>query len=433
MIKKLIQFKLKFWSKLVLKKYKPEAISISGSVGKTSTKEAVYAVLSKKFKVRRSTKNYNNEIGVPLTILGTDSPGNSLVGWIRLGIKIIKLLIKTDVDYPKLMILELGIDKPGDMDYLNSFIRSTVGIITLIGPVHIEYFGSIEKIQEEKGKLIKGLPKSGTAILNYDNEQTRQMANSSSAKVFTFGFHEKATVRAEEVVFSFEKNDTGNNLRGISFKLGYGGSFVPVLLPKVVGYNSIYAALAGAACGIAYGMNLVEISEALRDFDSPKGRMNLISGIKNTLIVDDTYNASPQSMRAAIEILKRLPKKEGARKYAILGDMLELGAYTEEAHREIGKYLSEIKIDGLVVVGERSRDIARGSRESGMDNDKIFHFPESGEAGKFLKERLNAGDIILIKGSQGMRMERAVKELMSEPEKAENLLVRQEQAWLNKA
>lgn len=429
MFKKLLQLKLKFWSKLILRKYQPQIIGITGSVGKTSTKEAIYTVLKKKANVRRSIKNYNNEIGVPLTILGLDSPGRSLIGWVILGFKVMKLYLNTDQSYPKVLVLEMGVDKPGDMEYLCSFVKASIGVVTMIGPVHLEYFGTLDKIQIEKGILIKNLPKTGTAILNYDNEQARQLAGQSVAKVITYGFHEKAMVRAEEVIFSFENFTAGGNLRGVSFKLGYNGSYVPVLLPNVVGYNAIYAALAGAAAGVAQGMNLVEIADALHLYEAPKGRMNIIAGIKNTVIIDDTYNASPQAMMAAIEILKRLPSPDGTNKFAVLGDMLELGSYTEEAHREVGRYLVECRINHLIVVGERSRDIARAAKEAGMDKDKIYHFPAAVEAGKFLQERISQGDIILVKGSQGVRMEKTVKEIMAEPLRSKNLLVRQGPEW----
>ncbi len=427
---------------MILAKYKPDVVGITGSVGKTSAKEAIYTVLSSKFRVRRNVGNYNNEIGVPLTIIGLNSPGRSIIGWIVVFWQALKLILVKDKNYPEVLVLEMGVDRPGDMKYLNSMVKCRVGVVTLIGPVHLEFFNTIDKIQKEKGALIKKLPKSGWAILNYDNEKTRQISEMSKAKILTYGFSEKAKVRAQEVIFSFAKNTNLSerksnlvniaNLTGISFKLSYNGSFVPVLLPRVVGYGAVYAALAGAAIGLAYNFNLVEISESLHKFESPRGRMNLINGIKHTLIVDDTYNSSPQSSLAALEIIERIPLTKGARKFAVLGDMLELGSYSEQGHREVGKRVFKSGINKLIVVGERSRDIARGAEDVGMLRDNIFHFATSDKAGKFIQERIREKDLILIKGSQGMRMEKVVEEIMAEPLRAKELLVRQDKQWVNR-
>lgn len=425
-MKKLIQLKLKIAAKIILAKYKPKVIGITGSIGKTSAKEAVYAVLKDKFNVKRSVKNYNNEIGLPLTVIGVDSPGRSLIGWILVFLKASKLIFFKDKNYPKVLILEMGVDHPGDMDYLLKIVKPDIGIITFVGSVHLEYFASKEKLRQEKAKLIKNIKKFGYAIINYDNEDSRKSINESRAKVITYGLYEKANLRAREIRFSFEKISE-NFLQGINFKIIYDGAATPVLLPNVLGVNAVYAALAGVSAGIALGMNMVEISQSLRNFVSPKGRTSIIKGIKNTIIIDDTYNSEPQSAIAALEILKRIPAKN--RKIAVLGDMLELGKYSEKGHREVGKYLFKARIDKLILVGERSRDIGRGAVAAGMLKDNIFHFPKSDDAKIFVQDRLREGDLILIKGSQGVRMEKIVKEIMAEPLRAEELLVRQGNEW----
>ncbi len=206
---------------------------------------------------------------------------------------------------------------------------------------------------------------------------------------------------------------------------------MPIFLPNIFGKAAIYAVLAGACVGIIYKMNLVEISQALKYYQAAKGRMNLISGIKDTLILDDSYNASPQSTIVALEALNDVPLVEKSVKYAVLGDMLELGSYSEEGHREVGRKVVALAINKLIVVGERSRDIARGALAAGMAKDDIFHFNTAEEAGKFIQDRINQNDIILVKGSQGIRMEKIVKEIMAEPMRAEELLVRQDELWTN--
>lgn len=428
-MRKLIQLKLKILAKLILAKYKPRMIGITGSVGKTSTKEAVYTVLKTKFSVRRNLKNYNNEIGLPLTIIGSDSPGKSIFGWAGVFAKALGLILFRDKNYPKILILEMGVDRPGDMKYLMNIAKCDIGIVTLISHSHEEYFNDIKEIQKEKGRLIENLKPGGWAILNFDDEPTKELAKKSKVKVLAYGFKEGAVVRAQELVFSFEKTKDIKNLLGISFKLNYNGSFVPVLLPKVIGYNSIYAALAAAAAGITFEMNLVEVSKALREFDSPNGRMNLVGGIKHTLIIDDTYNSSPTSTMSALDIVGKIPLAKPARKFAVLGDMLELGSYSEEGHREVGRYVSKSGLNKLIVVGERARDIARGAQEAGMLRDNIFEYTDIAEAGRFIQQRIQPGDILLIKGSQGMRLEKIVKEIMAEPLRAKELLVRQEEEW----
>ncbi|MEA3463887.1 MAG: UDP-N-acetylmuramoyl-tripeptide--D-alanyl-D-alanine ligase [Patescibacteria group bacterium] len=440
-MKKLIQLQLKILAKMILAKYKPDVIGITGSVGKTSAKEAIWTVLASKFNARRNVKNYNNEIGVPLTIINADSPGKSMIGWMIVFFKALKLILLKDKDYPKILVLEMGVDRPGDMKYLNSIVKCKVGVVITVGPVHLEFFGSINNVQKEKAALVKNLAKSGWAVLNYDDDKVMQMQKNIQAKILTYGFNEKADVRAQELIFSFDtgmnSNESGtnktnaNNLAGINFKLSYQGSAVPVLLPKVIGQAVVYAALAGAAVGIAYGLNLVEIAYALRRFKSPCGRMNLIAGIKNTLIIDDTYNSSPQSSISALDVVSKISLPESARRFAVLGDMLELGSISEQAHRQIGQQVVKLKINKLVVVGERARDIARGAEQAGMLADHIFHFAQAEQAGKFIQKRINESDLILIKGSQGVRMEKIVKEIMAEPLRAKELLVRQDEQWLS--
>ncbi len=431
-MKKIIELKLKIAAKLILKKYRPKVVGVTGSVGKTSAKEAIYTVLKNKFRVRRSEKNYNNEIGVPLAIIGEKSPGRSILGWLKLGIKILKLLIIKDPEYPEILILEMGVDRPGDMDYLNKIVKCDVGVITMIGPSHIEFFHTLDKIKQEKGKLIKNLDKSGWAILNYDNEKTREIKNLSQAKVITYGLDAKAKIRADSIRFSFANAGESGELKGISFKLGLDGSHVPVFLPEVAGRTAVYAALAGSAVAAAFGINLLEIAKQLRELKSPKGRMNIIAGIKHSLIIDDTYNSSPQSCLAALEIVKLVPVAPGGRRFAVLGDMLELGSYTEAGHRQVGEYIVRSNIDKLITVGERSRDIGRGAEAGGMKKDNIFHFPDADSAGRFVQERIRENDLLLIKGSQGMRMEKIVKEIMADPLHAKDLLVRQDEEWESK-
>ena len=424
-MKKIVQTILRFFAKQVLKKYQPEIIGITDSVGKTSTKEAVFSVLANKFEVRENIKNYNNEIGLPLSILGLESGKKSVFKWLAVSLKALKLILVKDKDYPKILVLEMGADHPGDIKYLVDFVPCKVGIVTRVAPVHIEFFENLDAIAKEKGILIKHLTEDGLAVLNFDDERVKKMKGRTKAKVLSFGFNEGADVRATEAVLSGQ----GADLKGMSFKLLYQGNAVPVFLPGVLGNHQIYAALAAAAVGIYYKLNLIDIIEALKNYQSPRGRMNLIKGIKDSLIIDDTYNASPDATIAALETLSKIRLSEESRKFAVLSDMLELGEYTEEGHYNVGKRAAELRIDYLVTVGERAKNIAKGALENGLSEDQIFSFSNTEEAGKFLQEKLGESDLLLVKGSQGMRMEKVVKELMTEPLKACDLLVRQDPEW----
>ncbi len=431
-MKKIIQWKLKILAKIILAKYKPKIVGITGSVGKTSAREAVYAVLSSKFNVRRSAENYNNEIGVPLTIIGDDLVAEySLLNWLKVFIRAWRLILIKDKNYPKILVLEMGVDRPGDMKYLNNIVKCKVGIVTMVGPVHIEFFGSLSKIKKEKSELIRSLGSAGWAILNYDNPESRSIKEISRSRVLTYGLNEKAMVRALELKYNFantkelKKHKDLKKIFGLNFKLAYSGSFVPIFLKGVIGHNAVYAALAGASAGIAFGLNLVDISKSLNKFCTPPGRMNLLLGVKHSLLIDDTYNSSPQAVKSSLEILAKIPISESNRRFAVLGDMLELGRESVREHNKIGKYCAKLKIDKLITVGERSRDIGRGARDSGLVYDNIFHFSDSKTAGKFLQDRLRSGDVVLIKGSRGMKMEKIVKEVMADPLYASKFLVGQ--------
>lgn len=430
MLRKILQFKLKFISKLILKKYRPIIIGITGSIGKTSAKEAIYLLLKDQRVTRMSSKNYNNELGLPLTIIGAGSAGQNLMAWCWLFFRAVKLILIKDKNYPRVLILEMGADRPGDIAYLTAIAPPTIGVVTGVNYTHLEYFGSLAGIKKEKQVLIENITSQqnqGLAILNYDNDSTRDMAAVSKVRVLTYGLQAGADLQAQDIVFNFTKGNY--ELSGLNFKLNYKGSVVPVFMPQVMTESALYAALAAAAVGIYFDSNLVEIAQALSNFSLPPGRMNILPGIKHSFIIDDTYNSSPAAALAALDILGRIKIDETAAKYAILGDMLELGTYTEEGHRLVGTKIVESGINRLIAVGPKSQDIIFGATAAGLADDYIWHFDQSEEVGQFLSTKLKAGDVVLVKGSQGMRMEKIVKDIMAEPSRAKELLVRQGSEW----
>jgi len=317
-----------------------------------------------------------------------------------------RVLFQRRSAYPEVLILEYAADRPGDIEYLLEIARPYVGIITTIGeiPVHVEFFSGPEAVGQEKSKLTEALPANGFAVLNFDNETVMRMKEQTRARVITFGFNEGADVK----ISNFENHSEDEKPFGISFKLEYGGSFVPVILKNAFGKAQAYAAAISACVGLIYDLNLVEIVEAiLKNYSPAKGRMNLLRGIKNTHIIDDSYNASPLSMQEALETICELPSK---RKIAVLGDMLELGKYSIEAHEAVGRLVAPI-VDILVTIGPRAKFIAESAKNSGLAENKILTFDTAAEAGIAVQNLMKTGDLILIKASRAVGLEKVVEEI----------------------
>ena len=432
-MKKLLEKHLRFLSKRILKKYKPKIIGITGSVGKTSAKEAIYSILKEKYRVRKNIKNYNNEIGVPLTIIGAETGGKNLFKWLVVCWRAWSLILLKK-QYPEILVLEMGIDRPGDMKYLVSIVKCDFGVVTAIGdnvPVHVEFFKDIDHLVREKRALVESLYNGSMAVLNFDDQQVIQMQEKTRAQIRTFGFQKGASMRAIELNVITRYSEEIEKLEiGLNFKIEYHGNVVPVYLPRVLGEHQVYAALIAALVAMQFDFNLIEVANHLKNFKSPKGRMNLIQGIKHTLIIDDSYNASPPAVLAALKVLAKT--EINGKKWAVLGNMAELGKYTEKGHSLVGQAVVDHRIDYLVTVGAEAKIIADKAEESGMSKDMIYSFSESPEAGKFVQEKIEQGDLILVKGSQSVRTEKIVKEIMAEPLKVKELLVRQDKEWENK-
>jgi UDP-N-acetylmuramoyl-tripeptide--D-alanyl-D-alanine ligase len=403
--KKILKWKIRILAVWTLKRYKPTVIGITGSAGKTSTKEAIFAVLKKEYVCRRNVKNFNNELGLPLTILGDYQESGRFFFWFKVIWQGFWRLIIKNKNYPEVLILEMAADRPGDIKYLASLAKPKIGVITAIGdiPVHVEFYSSPEAVAREKGRLIEALPEDGFAILNFDDERVWELKNKTRAKVLSFGFNKGADVQ----IGNMEHRLENGRPEGIAFKVQYGGSFVPVRLNKTFGKPQAYSAAAAISVGIMFGLHLVEISDALSEYEAPEGRMKLIDGVKKTLILDDSYNASPLSMAASLETLKSLPAK---RRIAILADMLEIGEYAEEAHRNIGKIASEI-VDHLFCIGPRSHFMAESALKAGLDSKKVQVFDTSESAMKMIEKELKQGDLILVKGSHAMELDKVLEEI----------------------
>lgn len=411
-----------------IKRHKPRIVAVTGSMGKTSTRRAIRLVLAYGSLVRTATKNYNNELGVPLSILGIkEPPGKSPLAWLRALTK----QEKPD-DIPKTMVLEYGADHPGDINMLCEIARPDVSVVTGISPVHAEYYASVDDIVKEKSSLVKALEKRGIAVLNADDNRVMSMKEITPAKVVTYGLNghvsaENLTIRTRiddhfdpDEVFALTEAD-----------ILVGGQHAGQLrLPNMLGYGAVMSALAAIAVGIQFDIEPAEAIERLNvHFTPTAGRMRPLAGIKGSLIIDDSYNAAPAAMQHGLDVLAQFePKEQGDRRIAALGQMAELGQYDEEEHRAIGKKVAK-SAHMFIAVGPRMKVAVQAAEEAGMSKEDIHYFDTSEKAGRYLDRTIQSGDIVYVKGSQSSRMEKLVLEAMAQPQRAEVLLVRQEKQW----
>ncbi|MFA6184038.1 MAG: UDP-N-acetylmuramoyl-tripeptide--D-alanyl-D-alanine ligase [Parcubacteria group bacterium] len=416
---------LRFMAVIILKRHKPKVVGITGSVGKTLTKEAVFLVLKNNFKVRKNEENYNNEIGIPLTIIGAKTGGKNLFKWLVVFLKWIFWLI-TPWGYPEILVLEMAVDRPGDMKYLMDFIPLEVGILTNISSSHLEFFKNIKAIAKEKSILVKSISGSGVAILNTDNLFIKEELETIKAKIISYGFTEEADIKVTDVRFNYDEK---GNSRGLSFKLNFKGKIIPLRLPRIIAKHQLYAALAAVAVGEYFKVNLINALASLENFQSPRGRMNLILGVSGSLIIDDTYNSSPVSALAAIATLDQI---KANRKFVILGDMFELGEDSAKGHADVIKTVLEGKFDKLILVGKKMREAVQNLLGSDNYIKSVLFFDNPVEAGRIVKNIISEGDLILVKGSQGMRMEKVIEQIMLNPQEAQKILCRQSKAWRKK-
>jgi UDP-N-acetylmuramoyl-tripeptide--D-alanyl-D-alanine ligase len=348
-------------------------VGITGSVGKSTTKEVVAEVLSHRFKTLKSPGNLNNEIGLPLTVLQMTEEHERVV-------------------------LEMGFYVPGEIAFLCEIALPHVGVVTNIGTVHAERAGTVGEIARGKSELIEALPPSpeGVAILNFDDPLVREMATRTSARIFYYGLNPKADLWADGV--------EGLGLEGIRFRMHYGGEVLHLRVP-LIGRHSVHTALRAAAVGLVEGLNWQDIVGGLQS-KQVQLRLVAVRGNNGALILDDTYNASPESTLAALNLLDEMD----GRKVAVLGDMLELGQYEEQGHQMVGARAAEI-VDELITVGERGKLIAFAAEKAGLAGGSIEIFERNQEAIEFLHRTLNPMDVVLVKGSRGMQMEVIVSAL----------------------
>lgn len=435
-LKKVLIWILRLEARLAFVRHRPFVIAVTGSVGKTTTKEFIGEVMRRmegEDRVRVSKKSMNSEIGLPLAILGLENAWGSAFGWIRnifLG-----MFEALRPGFPRFLVLEVGADRPGDIASVVSWLRADVVVVTRLPDVsvHVENYPSLQAVQDEEWSLVDALRSGGIAVLCGDdpNVMSRRTRLPKSLQTSTYGFGALAAVRASEPLIDYSEREGKIFPSGMRMTVFASGTEATIALEGVLGNQAPTAALAAIATGLSLGYAFPAIAEAIERAELPRGRMRILPGAGVTTIIDDTYNASPIAVSAALHALSAV--KTDGRKIAILGDMLELGTYSEEEHRKVGRQAKET-VDLLLTVGRRAKWIADEAKKAGMDPDAVMEFVDSESAGEWMRGHLAAGDIILLKGSQGsgenkIRMERATKKLLLVPELAPLVLVRQEPEW----
>ncbi|KPK77372.1 MAG: hypothetical protein AMJ89_02530 [candidate division Zixibacteria bacterium SM23_73] len=359
-----------FWHR---NKFEIPAVAVTGTNGKTTTKDMIAEVLSSKFRVLKSIKSYNNLIGVPLTLFELERD-------------------------TQVLVLELGMSNPKEIGILTKTAKPNLGVITNIGPAHLESMQSLEKIAQAKFELLDNMPSPHTSVLNADDEFLAERIKNSREKTISFAIKNEADFKANELTIS----DEGY----IGFKVN--GKLNINL--KLLGEHNVYNALAAFAVGTLLGVEEEKIKRCLEKYKPSELRMELVR-FASIEVINDSYNANPVSMANALKTLRQM-KNEG-RKIAVLGDMLELGEKTLDYHFKLGRSAAESGIDLLLTVGKHSPAIGQGAKEHGMDKEKILAFDNNEKVSSYLLENLKAGDLVLIKGSRKMKLEEVVLSLKS--------------------
>lgn len=420
LIKSLVVRALIWEAKAVLLRHKPYIIGVTGNLGKTSTKDAIYTVMKDHFHTRRSEKSMNSEFGVPLTILGEKSGWNNPLKWAVILIR--GLFVPFQQDYPTHLVLEIGADRPGDIKSIAVWIKPDITVVTQFGqvPVHIEFFKDRDAVIQEKGYLVEALKDTGFFIYNKDDHDAEKLLGKTKAKKVSIGIHEHADIHGTNVKLY------GTPITGTEADVVIDGKSHHIVLPEVAGKSPVYCALSALSVARILAIPLEVACASLRDADKPRGRMRLLSGMNGSVIIDDSYNASPKATEHGLKTLQEL--EITGRKIAVLGDMMELGVHTKDEHHKIGILVAKCA-HRLYSVGIRSRVTTDGALDGGMLDENIMECDSSLEAGKELVKIIQEGDVIYIKGSQSMRMERAITMILASTHDPKKVLVRQEKEW----
>lgn len=427
--KKVIVTLLQAEAQLVLKKYKPKIVAVTGSVGKTSSKDAIYTALATKYFVRKSSKSFNSEIGVPLTVLGLPNAWDNPSLWLKNLIDGLNLVMFPH-KYPEWLVIEVGADRPGDIKSVARWLKPNVAVVTRLSevPVHVEFFNSAEQVRQEKAELVLATTNNDTVILNADDALVSSMRKMAKGKVLVYGTDAAADVVGADFDIVYE-NKFPSFPVGVVFNAQVGEKKIPVEIEGTLGRQQMYIALVALTVAQALNLDLEAVAKSLRNHDAPPGRMKLLPGIHESCIIDDSYNSSPVAAHEALETLTLV--RASGKKIAVLGDMLELGAHSKSEHEKLGIKAAQVA-DIFYAVGTRSKTAYESALASGFPQEKAFWFADSEEAGESLKQNISSGDVILVKGSQGVRTEKITKAILAGNVNANDVLVRQDAEWMKR-
>lgn len=405
---------LNFFAKLIIKKYKPEIIVVIGGIAKTSTQRAIFTALSHEKRCRTNKQLFDDLIDIPLTVVSNlESFKITPFFWPHVIFDVILNLLFHNSSYPEILILEIRTEDSSVIKKLTNIFQPKIVVITAFGdmPLGIDTSNDEKASIKNRSKFVEILPSSGYAIINADDLGALELKERTRAKTITYGFSETSDLGIINYEIKEETILIGNEYhkkpRGIGFKMSWEGNLVPIRLFGCVGKIHTYIIAAAATVALTKDWNLIKIANYLDDYDPLNGRMKIIAGIKNTYIIDDSYNASPFLMKEALMALKDIDAK---RRIAVLGDMLEIGKYSPEAHEELGMFAGNF-VDILFTVGPRGAFLKDGAKRGGLSEENIYSFDTPEEAGKKLQEILKEGDLILVKGTTELKMEKVIEEI----------------------
>ena len=415
-LRSLIASFLAVLARAIIQKYRPIIVMITGSVGKTSTKDAVAAALGEHYYLRASEKSYNSEFGVPLTIIGAKNPWENGVAWLRVIQEALSLVLLPS-HYPNLLVLEVGADSPGDLARILSIATPDAVVVTMLPevPVHVEAYASPQAVRDEEFQPAYALAAGSPLIISADDGHSRKMAKRLSVNVIRVGYSPEADMRIQEPIFT---------KKGMTAALHYCGKNHTVVAANALGRTQLYAPAMALALATTLHLSVAEALTGLKKYAPPPGRARILEGKHGSTLIDDSYNASPAAVEEILGALELVP---GSRRIVAIGDMLELGRYSMQEHERIGALVAA-HADMIVTVGHRSEALRAAAIRTGIEESHALGFATAQEAGHALQELVTEGDVVLVKGSQSMRMERIVEMLLKNPEDS-HLLVRQDKEW----
>ncbi len=428
-LKGIVKRILQYEARLIVRTHRPRIIAFVGSVGKTTTRDMLYHILAKRFFVRRNGQSLTSAVGIPLSIIGSEYEADSVFVWIQhIWTGLVRLWSRAP--YPEYVLLEIDGDKPGDIELVTKLFVPDMLVLTEIGdvPAHIETFGTLEAFLDEYKKIVSVMREDGVVFYNSTDPYVKDIAEAAHLKTVSCGI-EGGDVTAGQPKVLYGHKDGVQVPTGITFTLSLAGYTEHITLFDTIGVHYGYAMALASACAHELGVSVSFIKDRLTSYKVLPGRMRLVSGVKSSMIVDDSYNASPVAAHESLRIFADVSCD--GKKIIVFGDMLELGRYSSTAHKELAPLVVSAS-QLFISVGIRSRVIGDELLSLGVSEYNIFSYDTAEEAGKQVQSMLASGDIVFIKGSQNMRMEKVVEEIMSHPKDKKYLLVRQEKRWQEK-